>query len=67
MFYYLCIIALQYVAPLVMLLHMTLLLKTLGKKYSINEIKCLWAVTGKNILGAKIIYRGFVLKVDKGR
>nr|XP_020639416.1 transmembrane protein 161B isoform X4 [Pogona vitticeps] len=29
-FYYLCIIALQYVAPLVMLLHMTLLLKTLG-------------------------------------
>lgn len=29
-FYYLCVIALQYVAPLVMLLHMTLLLKTLG-------------------------------------
>lgn len=30
-FYYLCVIALQYVAPLVMLLHTTLLLKTLGK------------------------------------
>ncbi|XP_075036715.1 transmembrane protein 161B [Mixophyes fleayi] len=29
-FYYLCVIALQYVAPMVMLLHMTLLLKTLG-------------------------------------
>ncbi|KAF5913586.1 hypothetical protein HPG69_017206 [Diceros bicornis minor] len=29
-FYYLCVVALQYVAPLVMLLHTTLLLKTLG-------------------------------------
>ncbi|KAM5193444.1 transmembrane protein 161B isoform 1-T3 [Mantella aurantiaca] len=29
-FYYLCVIALQYVAPLVMLLHTALLLKTLG-------------------------------------
>ncbi|XP_072714765.1 transmembrane protein 161B-like isoform X4 [Ciconia boyciana] len=29
-FYYLCVIALQYVAPLVMVLHATLLLKTLG-------------------------------------
>ncbi|KAI7812407.1 transmembrane protein 161B isoform X1 [Triplophysa rosa] len=29
-FYYLCVIALQYVAPLVLLLHTTLLLKTLG-------------------------------------
>ncbi|KAK1176570.1 transmembrane protein 161B-like isoform X1 [Acipenser oxyrinchus oxyrinchus] len=29
-FYYLCVIALQYMAPLVMLLHTTLLLKTLG-------------------------------------
>ncbi|KAM9591090.1 transmembrane protein 161B-like isoform 7-T9 [Morphnus guianensis] len=29
-FYYLCVIALQYVAPLVMVLHTTLLLKTLG-------------------------------------
>lgn len=29
-FYYLCVIALQYVAPLVMLLHTTLLLKILG-------------------------------------
>ncbi|PIO29501.1 hypothetical protein AB205_0098180, partial [Aquarana catesbeiana] len=29
-FYYLCVIALQYVAPLVMLLHTTLLLKSLG-------------------------------------
>ncbi|CAB1455600.1 unnamed protein product [Pleuronectes platessa] len=29
-FYYLCVIALQYVAPLVILLHTTLLLKTLG-------------------------------------
>uniref|UniRef100_A0A9J8B0S5 Transmembrane protein 161B n=2 Tax=Cyprinus carpio TaxID=7962 RepID=A0A9J8B0S5_CYPCA len=29
-FYYLCVIALQYAAPLVMLLHTTLLLKTLG-------------------------------------
>lgn len=31
-FYYLCVIALQYVAPLVMLLHTTLLLKTLGEQ-----------------------------------
>ena len=30
-FYYLCVIALQYVAPLVILLHTTLLLKTLGE------------------------------------
>ncbi len=30
-FYYLCVIALQYIAPLVMLLHTTLLLKTLGE------------------------------------
>ncbi|XP_059825333.1 transmembrane protein 161B isoform X1 [Hypanus sabinus] len=29
-FYYLCVIALQYVAPVIMLLHTTLLLKTLG-------------------------------------
>ncbi|XP_072438937.1 transmembrane protein 161B isoform X3 [Chiloscyllium punctatum] len=29
-FYYLCVIALQYVAPMIMLLHTTLLLKTLG-------------------------------------
>ncbi|XP_041041830.1 transmembrane protein 161B isoform X1 [Carcharodon carcharias] len=29
-FYYLCVIALQYVAPVIMLLHITLLLKTLG-------------------------------------
>ncbi|XP_019496688.1 PREDICTED: transmembrane protein 161B isoform X2 [Hipposideros armiger] len=29
-FYYLCVVSLQYVAPLVMLLHTTLLLKTLG-------------------------------------
>uniref|UniRef100_A0A8C2F1E4 Transmembrane protein 161B n=1 Tax=Cyprinus carpio TaxID=7962 RepID=A0A8C2F1E4_CYPCA len=29
-FYYLCVIALQYIAPLVMLLHTTFLLKTLG-------------------------------------
>ncbi|XP_068856506.1 transmembrane protein 161B [Aphelocoma coerulescens] len=29
-FYYLCVIALQYIAPLVMVLHSTLLLKTLG-------------------------------------
>ncbi|XP_069746621.1 transmembrane protein 161B isoform X1 [Narcine bancroftii] len=29
-FYYLCVIALQYVAPIIMLLHTTLLLKTLG-------------------------------------
>lgn len=33
-FYYLCVIALQYVAPLVMLLHTTLLLKTLGEPRS---------------------------------
>ncbi|KAM7391797.1 hypothetical protein PAMP_022454 [Pampus punctatissimus] len=33
-FYYLCVIALQYVAPLVMLLHTTLLLKTLANGYS---------------------------------
>uniref|UniRef100_A0A4W3I4C4 Transmembrane protein 161B n=1 Tax=Callorhinchus milii TaxID=7868 RepID=A0A4W3I4C4_CALMI len=30
-FYYLCVIAVQYVAPVIMLLHTTLLLKTLGK------------------------------------
>ncbi|XP_055489352.1 transmembrane protein 161B [Leucoraja erinacea] len=29
-FYYLCVIALQYVAPVIMLLHTTLLLKTMG-------------------------------------
>lgn len=33
-FYYLCVIALQYVAPLVMLLHTTLLLKTLGESWT---------------------------------
>ncbi|XP_068104005.1 transmembrane protein 161B isoform X1 [Hyperolius riggenbachi] len=37
-FYYLCVIALQYVAPLVMLLHTTLLLKTLGNhSWGIND------------------------------
>lgn len=35
-FYYLCVIALQYVAPLVMLLHTTLLLKTLGKSCMVH-------------------------------
>ncbi|KAI1900420.1 hypothetical protein AGOR_G00049760 [Albula goreensis] len=43
-FYYLCVIALQYVAPLVMLLHTTLLLKTLGGHtwgvYSEEELPC---------------------------
>ncbi|NXM57062.1 T161B protein, partial [Illadopsis cleaveri] len=36
-FYYLCVIALQYVAPMVMLLHTTLLLKTLGRRNWINN------------------------------
>ena len=36
-FYYLCVIALQYVAPLVMLLHSTLLLKTLGERLLYNS------------------------------
>ncbi|KAM4710488.1 transmembrane protein 161B [Discoglossus pictus] len=37
-FYYLCVIALQYMAPLVMLLHTTLLLKTLGNySWAIND------------------------------
>lgn len=43
-FYYLCVIALQYVAPLVMLLHTTLLLKTLGAHswwvYPTEELPC---------------------------
>ncbi|KAJ3604110.1 hypothetical protein NHX12_028851 [Muraenolepis orangiensis] len=44
-FYYLCVIALQYVAPLVMLLHSTLLLKTLGEHswwvYPQDDLPCL--------------------------
>ncbi|KAG2466872.1 CCNH protein, partial [Polypterus senegalus] len=43
-FYYLCVIALQYVAPLVMLLHTTLLLKTLGG--SIRGEACIHITTG---------------------
>ncbi|KAJ8414905.1 hypothetical protein AAFF_G00024280 [Aldrovandia affinis] len=43
-FYYLCVIALQYVAPLVMLLHTTFLLKTLGGHtwgvYPEEELPC---------------------------
>ncbi|XP_061117017.1 transmembrane protein 161B [Conger conger] len=43
-FYYLCVIALQYMAPLVMLLHTTLLLKTLGGHtwgvYPEEELPC---------------------------
>ncbi|KAJ8380607.1 hypothetical protein SKAU_G00013850, partial [Synaphobranchus kaupii] len=43
-FYYLCVIALQYMAPLVMLLHTTLLLKTLGGHtwgvYPEEELSC---------------------------
>ncbi|XP_043920092.1 transmembrane protein 161B isoform X2 [Protopterus annectens] len=42
-FYYLCVVALQYVAPLVMLLHTTLLLKTLGNHswgiYPVTDLK----------------------------
>nr|XP_061811527.1 transmembrane protein 161B-like [Nerophis lumbriciformis] len=43
-FYYLCVIALQYVAPLVMLLHTTLLLKTLGGYswgFRVEEVPCI--------------------------
>lgn len=40
-FYYLCVIALQYVAPLVMLLHTTLLLKTLGESCTAQRLSCL--------------------------
>lgn len=45
-FYYLCVIALQYVAPLVMLLHTTLLLKTLGEpqSHSVNVSVHLFAI-----------------------
>ncbi|XP_048477322.1 transmembrane protein 161B isoform X5 [Rhincodon typus] len=41
-FYYLCVIALQYVAPMIMLLHTTLLLKTLGNQSwgVISEASC---------------------------
>lgn len=38
-FYYLCVIALQYVAPLVMLLHTTLLLKTLGESRCVHQLQ----------------------------
>lgn len=44
-FYYLCVIALQYVAPLVMLLHSTLLLKTLGESPTIISNKRLFIFT----------------------
>ncbi|XP_072288884.1 transmembrane protein 161B isoform X1 [Eucyclogobius newberryi] len=56
-FYYLCVIALQYVAPLILLLHTTLLLKTLGGHswgvYAEEELPCTHDLnSGAAVLGA---------------
>ncbi|KAM6944741.1 transmembrane protein 161B [Lycodopsis pacificus] len=56
-FYYLCVIALQYVAPLVMLLHSTLLLKTLGGHswwvYPEEEdLPCVYDINSDYVTGA---------------
>uniref|UniRef100_A0AAX7U654 Transmembrane protein 161B n=1 Tax=Astatotilapia calliptera TaxID=8154 RepID=A0AAX7U654_ASTCA len=54
-FYYLCVIALQYVAPLVMLLHTTLLLKTLGGHswwvYHEEDLPCTHEMNSDSIMG----------------
>uniref|UniRef100_A0A3Q2P426 Transmembrane protein 161B n=1 Tax=Fundulus heteroclitus TaxID=8078 RepID=A0A3Q2P426_FUNHE len=58
-FYYLCVIALQYVAPLVMLLHTTLLLKTLGgHSWWVNpeeDLPCLHEMNSDPVTGAERI------------
>nr|XP_020450040.1 transmembrane protein 161B isoform X4 [Monopterus albus] len=55
-FYYLCVIALQYVAPLVMLLHTTLLLKTLGGHswwvYPEEDLPCTHEMNSDSVTGA---------------
>uniref|UniRef100_A0A4W6G9J2 Transmembrane protein 161B n=1 Tax=Lates calcarifer TaxID=8187 RepID=A0A4W6G9J2_LATCA len=55
-FYYLCVIALQYVAPLVMLLHTTLLLKTLGGHswwvYPEEDLPCIHEMNSDSVTGA---------------
>uniref|UniRef100_A0A7N6FCZ3 Transmembrane protein 161B n=1 Tax=Anabas testudineus TaxID=64144 RepID=A0A7N6FCZ3_ANATE len=55
-FYYLCVIALQYVAPLVMLLHTTLLLKTLGGHswwvYPEEDLPCTHEMNSDSVMGA---------------
>uniref|UniRef100_A0A8C8DM01 Transmembrane protein 161B n=1 Tax=Oryzias sinensis TaxID=183150 RepID=A0A8C8DM01_9TELE len=52
-FYYLCVIALQYVAPLVMLLHTTFLLKTLGGHswwvYTEEDMPCTYEVNSDSV------------------
>uniref|UniRef100_A0A8C4IT42 Transmembrane protein 161B n=1 Tax=Dicentrarchus labrax TaxID=13489 RepID=A0A8C4IT42_DICLA len=54
-FYYLCVIALQYVAPLVMLLHTTLLLKTLGGHswwvYPEEDLPCTHEMNSDSVMG----------------
>lgn len=56
-FYYLCVIALQYVAPLVMLLHTTLLLKTLGGHswwvYPEEDLPCLHEMNSDSVVRAE--------------
>ncbi|XP_014826505.1 PREDICTED: transmembrane protein 161B isoform X2 [Poecilia mexicana] len=56
-FYYLCVIALQYVAPLVMLLHTTLLLKTLGGHswwvYPEEDLPCLHEINSDSVIGTE--------------
>uniref|UniRef100_A0A7N9AX26 Transmembrane protein 161B n=1 Tax=Mastacembelus armatus TaxID=205130 RepID=A0A7N9AX26_9TELE len=58
-FYYLCVIALQYVAPLVMLLHTTLLLKTLGGHswwvYPEEDLPCTHEMNSDLVMGAEPI------------
>uniref|UniRef100_A0A667Z3N8 Transmembrane protein 161B n=1 Tax=Myripristis murdjan TaxID=586833 RepID=A0A667Z3N8_9TELE len=58
-FYYLCVIALQYVAPLVMLLHTTLLLKTLGGHswgvYPEDDLPCTHEMNSNPAVGASPI------------
>ncbi|XP_027889836.1 transmembrane protein 161B isoform X1 [Xiphophorus couchianus] len=58
-FYYLCVIALQYAAPLVMLLHTTLLLKTLGGHswwvYPEEDLPCLHEINSDSVIGTEQI------------
>ncbi|KAM4576121.1 transmembrane protein 161B isoform 2-T2 [Odontesthes bonariensis] len=58
-FYYLCVIALQYVAPLVMLLHTTLLLKILGGHswwvYPEEDLPCTHEMDSDSLMGAEPI------------
>lgn len=65
-FYYLCVIALQYVAPLVMLLHTTLLLKTLGRFYFLPVINNAFCYLQRNMpLKIVSLYRSFKRKHGK--